>query len=317
LPDRIVLICVAALLIGACTQPEEPARIGVLLWPPYDLAHLAQAEGMIPLERFRLIDYQTPAEVVRAYRNGLIDGFFLTTQYALSDYPDRPGTRIVHVINESAGGDTLLVKPNILSLEGLRGKTVAVEAGPLGAYMLQRILDHGQLRRDELELRFIDTPGHVDVYVSGEADAVITYEPFRSRILEAGARELFSSREIPGDIIDVLYVSGQLLEKRSADLVQFVSALDEARRLLETRPEQALPIMAQRHRMAPELFEQALAGASLFNLEESRDLLEGERPKLSQRIRNQLEVFRRAGMEQPEDRDQAKPDASIVRRALR
>ncbi|NEZ05077.1 ABC transporter substrate-binding protein [Wenzhouxiangella sp. XN201] len=316
MPDRIVLVCAAALLIGACTQPEEPIRIGVLLWPPYELAHLAEAEGLMPPGRIRLIDYQTPAEVVRAYRNGLIDGLFLTTQYALSDYPDRPGTRIIYAINESKGGDSLLTRPGLDSFEDLKGKTVALEAGPLGAYILQRVLDLSKLERGDLKLRFIDTPGHVDAYTSGEVDAVITYEPFRSHVLEAGATELFSSRDIPGEIIDVLYVSGQLLENRSEDLVQFIRALDEARRLLETRPEQALPVMAQRHQMAPEAFAGALAGASLFNLEENMKLLGGERPVLAEKTRSQFEVFRRAGMQQSESMDFAEPDARIVRKVM-
>lgn len=318
MPDRIVLVCVAALLIGACSQPDEPARIGVLLWPPYELAHLARAEGLIPPpERIRLIDYQTPAEAIRAFRNGLIDGLFLTTQYALGDYPDRPGTRIIYVINESEGGDSLLVRPEIASIEDLRGKTVALEAGPLGTYILQRVLDHSELEHDDLELRFIDTPGHAQAYASGAVDAVITYEPFRSRVLEAGARELFSSSEIPGEILDVLYVSGSLLEERTADLVKFVSGLDEARQLLETRPEVALPIMVRRHRIAPQAFALTLAGASLYDLEENLELLDGDRPLLAEKIRSQLEVFQRAGMQQADGKRFARPDARIVQEAMR
>ncbi|MFW5926817.1 MAG: ABC transporter substrate-binding protein [Wenzhouxiangella sp.] len=309
---RIVLISAAAALFGGCGQPEEPARIGVLLWPPYELAYLAEAEDLLPDERFRLIDYQTPAEVLRAYRNGLIDGFFLTTQYAIGDHPDRPGTRIIHAINRSDGGDSLLAREGIESLDELAGRSLALEAGPLGAYMLQRVFDHCQLERPDLDLHFIDTPGHVDAFAGGRVDAVITYEPFRSRVKAAGGHDLFTSADIPGEIVDVLYVSGHLIEERHADLVGFVRGLEQARQLLEKQPESALPVMAERHRLSTEEFARALQGVQLYDLEQNLELLDGDPPLLAEMIARQTEVLRRTGMTVPERPRYARPDARIV-----
>ncbi|MFU8832342.1 MAG: ABC transporter substrate-binding protein [Wenzhouxiangella sp.] len=313
---RIAFAVAILVLAGSCSPPQEPVRIGILLWPPYDLARLAQAEGFMHPDRIRLIDYQTPAEVVRAARNGLIDGYYLTTQYALRDHPGGPDARIIHIIDHSTGGDSLLVRPGLDSLEQLKGKRIALEAGPLGAYMLQRVLDHSGLTRADMELHFVDTPDHVHAYASGEVDAVITYEPFVSRVTEAGARELFSSRDIPNEIVDVLFVSMSLIEERGQDLVALVRGIERARKLLESRPEHALPIMAERHGMDTAIFARALQGVSLLSLEENLELLSGEQPTLSTWIEMQIEVFERAGMWQLGQPWAATPDPRIVERAL-
>lgn len=313
---RIVLALGMALLIGACSPPQESVRIGILLWPPYDLARLAQAEGFYDPDRIQLIDYQTPAEVVRASRNGLIDGFFLTTQFALGDHPGRTDTRIIYIIDRSQGGDTLLARPGLDSLEQLNGKRIALEASPLGAYMLQRVLDHAGLTRSDVDLHFVDTPDHVDAYTRGTVDAVITYEPFGSRVVEAGAHELFSSRDIPNEIVDVMLVSEALIEERRQELVDFVRGLEQARELLEARPEHALPIMARRHDMDTATFARTLESVSLVSLEENLELLSGERPKISAWIEKQIEVFERAGIWQPGQPAAATPDPRIVEEAL-
>lgn len=313
---RIALALGMALLIAACSPPQEPVRIGILLWPPYDLARLAQAEDFFGPDRIQLIDYQTPAEVVRAFRNGLIDGFFLTTQFALGDHPGHTDTRIIYIIDQSKGGDSLLVTPEVDSLEQLKGKRIALEASPLGAYMLQRVLDHAGLSRSDVDVQFADTPDHVDAYTRGTVDAVITYEPFGSRVVDAGAHELFSSRDIPNEIVDVLYVSEALIEERGQDLVDFVRGLEQARQLLEARPDHALPIMARRHGMDTATFARTLEGMSLVSLEENLELLSGERPKISAWIEKQIEVFERAGIWQSGRPSAATPDSRIVAEAL-
>ena len=309
---RAMIIPVLIALVACSQSPTEPVRVGVLLWPPYDLAHLAKAEGYVRPEQIRLVDYQTPAEVVRAYRNGLVDALFLTTQFALGDHLGRPDTRIVHVINISHGGDSLLARPEIESLEQLSGRTIALEAGPLGGYMLQRVLDHADLSYDDVVLHSVDTPGHVSAYLGGEVDAVITYEPFRSRVLAAGAVELFSSRDIPDEIVDVLFVAGEVVDSLREALVELVRGIEHARQLLASDPDRALGLMAERHGMSADDFAQALAGARLLDLDENLALLTGDPSPLKISIREQLQIFTRAGMLVPGTSDLATPTTAIV-----
>lgn len=292
---RSLLILLALMLVG-CAVEEPPLRIGTLVWPPYELAHLAQNREFFDTGRIKLVDYQTPAEVTRAYRYGLIDAFFLTTQFALPAARQLQDSRIAYVIDFSIGGDVLLARPGLEDLADLKGRRIAVEASPLGGYMLQRVLDFAGLSRADVELQYVDTPDHVDAFANGTVDAVITYEPYRTRILALGAKERFSSRQIPGEIIDVLMVPDTVMSAREADLRDFVLGLEKARRFLDTNPGEALPIMAEREQLSPTLLKQALEGMRLITLEENRSLLSGQDSSLQHLLERQRKVMRRANL---------------------
>lgn len=309
---KVALLLVLALVQCACAPEREPLRIGVLVWPPYELAYLARSEGFFPADEIELVDYQSPAEVTRAYRHGLIDAFFLTTQFLLSDRAGMAGSRIAYVIDYSAGGDSLLARPGIDDLGELAGHTVGVEASPLGGYMLQSALETSGLDRSDLSLIFVDTPDHVSAYLSGRADAVITYEPYRTRLLDAGARELFNSKSLPGEIIDALFVSDATLDANALELRHFVTGLERARLLLERDPDQALKRMMTREQLDENAFRSALHGARLITLDENRRLLGGAHPPLSENLTLQAERLQRAGIGKALQDPEALIDARLV-----
>jgi NitT/TauT family transport system substrate-binding protein len=294
--SRRSLLVLLALCLGACAPAPPALRIGVLVWPPYELALLARDRGYFAPSSIELVDYQTPSEVTRAYRYGLIDALFLTTHSILAEEEDSRATRIAYVIDISAGGDALLARPALTSLPDLAGRRIGVEAGPLGGYMLQRALDLAGLERDEVELRFVDTPDLVNAYREATVDAVITYEPYRSQILALGAGELFSSRQIPGEIVDVLLVPDEILAARRPVLAGFVRALERSRTDLEREPHPALRLMSRRQGLTTDELRLALEGVEIVSLEENRRLLGGPNPALLPLLAKQAQVMQRAAL---------------------
>jgi len=286
---------IITLFLCACGPPQAPVRIGVLIWPPYELAYLAQQQGRYPTGDLELVSFQTPAEVVRAYRYGLIDGMFLTTQFALDQRDLPPGVRLVYVIDKSHGGDSLLAQSDITRLNQLKGKTVGVEASPLGAYMLRRALDHAGLEREDINLTFIDTPAHFYAFQEQRVDAIITYEPTRHKLLEQGANELFASRDIPGEIIDVLFVSDDALEMRRKPLGAFVAALADVAESYPALSDEQLKPLAQRESLTVEEYRRVMSGTKLMNLDDNRRLMDGgPTSPLARQIEQQVANLARA-----------------------
>ncbi|MDX1443018.1 MAG: ABC transporter substrate-binding protein [Gammaproteobacteria bacterium] len=292
---KIVTILAAALVVG-CEAPPEPVRVGMLVWPPYELAHLAQHRGYFETDRVELVDFRTPAEMVRSYRYGIIDAMYVTSQFALTNADSLADSRIVHLIDFSYGGDALLASTGIRDASELEGKRVGMEAGPLGAYTMIRALEDHGLAREDVEIVFVDTPYQLDAFRAGRIDALATYEPTRTQLLELGAHELFNSRAIPLEIIDVLLARDEVIETKAVMLAELVRGVDRALADYRSSPDESVALMASRQGISPTAFEEAMDGVRLLNLEDNLALLSGNDERLKRGLVRQCDVMLQAGM---------------------
>jgi len=222
------------LVLAGCRADEEPLRIGSNLWPGYAPLRLAEERGYFGNTPVRHVEFSSATEVVRAYRNGLIDVAALSADEAIIAAEGQPGHRIVLVCDLSHGADVVMARPGVDSMAALKGKRVAAETTVLGAYVLSRALELSGLKPTDVEVVPTVVPDHEAAYRSGKVDAVVTFEPHRTRLLAAGARVVFDSSQIPGEIADVLLTRPTLPPAHERALRVVVGgwfrALDDLRR---------------------------------------------------------------------------------------
>lgn len=302
-------------LLAACRPPPEALRVGVLAWPPYDLAYLAAERGYLDERDFELVHFQTPAEIVRSFRYGLLDAILVTSHFALGTAPDLGDVRIIYVVDASRGGDALLARPSVASAEALAGARIGVEAAPLGMYTLVRALNMLGLSREDVKIVPVDTADQFDAWRNGEIDALVTYEPTRSLVRKHGAVELFNSKAIPFEILDVLLVRARTIDSRRPALVEFIQGFDSALEAYRADPEATSAIMAERHPLTVEEFRQAMNAVALFNLEDNIELLGGDEDIVREALRQQANVMKETGMLDSSPPVDALIDASLVEEA--
>lgn len=206
----------AALVVGlaGCSKAEPPLKVGTYSWPGFATLHYASAQGMLDPAAVPLLEFGSAREVMAAFRAGAVDAAGMTLDEALTVANGSDGIRIVLVFDFSAGADVLLARPAITTLRGLRGKRVGVESGAEGDYILRRVLEIARLRPEDVEVVDLPMDRHLQAYRNNEVDAVITFDPVRVELLSAGARELFSSRAIASEIMDVLVVREDAIRTR-------------------------------------------------------------------------------------------------------
>jgi len=266
-----------ALSATGCLEPvEERLRIGVNAWPPFDLLYLAREKGFLRDAGVEvdLVDFSSYTGILRSYHQGHIDAFFATLNEALIVDNFQEPLAVVLVADYSYGGDALVVSDGIAKLQDLRGRKVAYEESALGSYVLERALSLGGLEeKDVTALNRLPEEGEW-AFKGGNVDAVITYQPALGRLLRLpGARVLFSSRDLPGEIVDVLVVRRSLLEDRGDEIRGVLRGWFRAVELLQQSPGEAAPSMAARERMSDEELLASLEGAHIPDLEENRRLL--------------------------------------------
>lgn len=211
----------ALLLTSACTPQPEPMVVGGNSWLGYQPLYLAERVGAYAGQGVEMRELPTSLDTVRAFRRGDIKAAALTLEEALMLAESGMPLCIPLVMSYSNGADTLLVKEGIETLAELKGKRIGVENTAVGAHMLARALELGELGLTDVTVVPVDLESHYQAFVEGRVDALISFEPLRSQLLAQGAKELFSSAEIPNEITDLLVIEQGYFEQHP----QQVSAL--------------------------------------------------------------------------------------------
>ena len=266
-------ILLFALLVSGCDRHDMPLRVGTNVWPGYELLYLAREQGYYD-DRIRLVELTSASDVMDALRLEQLEAGALTLDEVLSLVQEGHDLVVVLVFNMSVGADVLLVRPDIRQLADLRHRTIALETTAVGALMLHGALDMAGLTPADVRLQHLALTDHLRAYQSGQADAVITFEPYTSALLAAGAQVRFDSSAIPGQIVDVLAVRRDAVERHEHNLRQLLSGFFHARDNLLQQPDTALPIINQRLKMPLHELPTAFSGLQLPGIADNHQLLD-------------------------------------------
>jgi len=284
-PKRQGWLFAALLLLSACTpEPQPPLRVGTIPWPGYEPLFLARELGLFPAQRLHLVEYVSSPQVVRAFRNGAVDAMTASLEEVLLLEQLGHAPQVVLVLDASHGADCLMARPEVESLSGLRGRRVGSEESMLGLYMLNRGLEQTGLRREDVRLELSSLETHVEAYQRGELDAVVTFEPYCRRLADVGARKLFDSSHIPGEIVDVLVVRKEFLDAHPQQVDALLRGWFAALDWHGKHPQEGMRRMARRLALDAHRFQEALSGLHLMDERQQRAQLTGPRPRLSESI---------------------------------
>ena len=283
---------ILAIAVTGCPQkPSSPLRIGTNLWPGYETLHLAKNLGYYDQENLKLVDYPSGTEEVRAYRNGEIEGAGLSIDQALVLAATQGDVKIIAVMDVSDGGDVILGKPEITNIKALKGKRVGVESTALGAYFLARALEKNGLSPKDVQIVSLELTEHERAYKEGKVDAVVTFGPARVKLLAAGAKLLFDSNQIPGEIVDTLVVRQSAIDNSAKDIQALVNGRFRALDYLTKNPQEAAARIAPRTQVTPEQILDAFKGLRQPDLAENQKLLDQSNPALINGMRGLVKVM--------------------------
>lgn len=284
-----VTLCTA--ILASCTKAEPPLRVGANVWPGYETLYLARSLGYYNNTPIRLVDYPSGTEEVRAYRNGEIEAAGISIDQALVLAATNPDVRIVVVMDFSNGGDVILGKPEIQNVQGLKNRPVGVESTALGAFIITRALEQKGMSPQDIKIVSLGVSEHERAFKQGTVDAVVTFGSARTKLLAAGAKLLFESSQIPGEIVDVLIVRNEVIEKQPKALQALVDGRFRALDYLTKNPQDAAIKIAPRTGVTPEQFLESLKGLRSPDLPENQKLLAKTDPSLLNGVKRLSQVM--------------------------
>jgi NitT/TauT family transport system substrate-binding protein len=302
----------------ASCAPKDPAplRIGINAWPGYEFIYLAQVQGYykdvgIAVD---IVEFNSLSDVRRSFERGQLDGFATTCVEVLlaREHVDRD-LQIIQAVDYSNGGDLIVAREGIASVEELKGKRVGVEVASVCAYVLAAAAERSQLSLGDFTIVPGDQLGMVDQFAMGDLDAVVTYPPSSIRMLkESGASVVFSSAEIPGQVVDVIAMDAAIVKGRREEVTAFLRAFHLALDYSKQHPEEAYAVMAKREGITPKEFGEALNNdIHMIGKDEQSDYLKPG-GKLSAVLDKSDSVLRQTGqISGPDRRPGAFTDAAL------
>lgn len=277
----IAVVTLCLFIVSGCVkEPPPPLRVATNVWPGYETLYLARSLGYYDNTPIRLVDYPSGTEEVRAYRNGEIEAAGISIDQALVLAATEPDVQIIVVMDVSDGGDVILGKPEIQNLPAIKGRRVGVESTALGAFVITRALEKNGMSPKDIKIVSLQVSEHERAFKDGTVDAVVTFGPPRAKLMAAGAKLLFDSSQIPGEIVDVLIVRSSLIASQPKVVQTLVNGRFRALDYLNKNPQDAARRIAPRTGVTPEQFLESLKGLRMPNLPENQRLLNQTDPSL-------------------------------------
>lgn len=266
------------------------------MWTGYAPFFLARDLDYLDPSRVRLVEYSSSSEAIRALRNNAIEAAALTLDEAIMLRDTGIDSRVVLVIDISNGADVVLGRGEVKTLSDLKGRRVGAESNALGAFVLSRALAKAGLSPADV----IDVPllfsEHERAFLEERVDAVVTFEPARTKLLKAGAHLLFDSTEMPGEIVDVLAVRADYLRGHENQITELLRAWFRGLDYLIQNPGDAAHRNAHRFGLSEKEFLKSLEGMHHPSLTEDQRIIGGTEPPLARTARLLSDVMLRENL---------------------
>ncbi|MGH6942541.1 ABC transporter substrate-binding protein [Hypericibacter sp.] len=242
------VITAAALGLSVAAAKAEPFEIVHTTWVGYGPLYLAQDLGYFKEEgvEVKLTTIEEKTLQMAAMMSGQAAGALGTVDEFLLYMNKDVCLKYVFALDESAGGDGIIVSKGIDKLEDLKGKQVAFNEGSVSQFWFNVVLKNHGMKQEDIEMVNMTPDDAAAALMAGRVPAAVTWEPHLTEARgTAGSKVLIDSSTTPGVITDVMAVQCSTAEKRADDIKAIIRAWNRAVDYWKANPDKANAIMAK------------------------------------------------------------------------
>ncbi|MGV8917139.1 MAG: ABC transporter substrate-binding protein [Pseudomonas sp.] len=241
-------LALTAIAAGVATSAQAGTlSIGHTTWVGYGTLYLAQDLGYFKENGLtvELPAIEEASMYMAAQASGKLSGSASTLDEVLK-YRPQFCFRAVAALDESYGGDGVLVGKDVNSLKELKGKAVAVNEGSVSQFWLSYLLKKNGMKMSDITVQNMTADDAATAFIAGRVPAAVTWEPHLSLVRsKQQGKVLIDSSSTPGVIVDVVALNCDVIEKQPADVKALVSGLYKAVKYTQEHPTEAYAIMAK------------------------------------------------------------------------
>jgi NitT/TauT family transport system substrate-binding protein len=232
----------------AATADAGEMRLGMTTWVGYGPMFLARDKGFFKENGLdvELQIIEDAALYMAAVAAGKLDGNASTIDEIMKYRSPDFCFKAVVALDDSHGGDGVLVQTDINSLADLKGKAVGMNEGSVSQFWFNILLKREGMTEKDLEITNMTADDAAAAFIAGQIPAAVTWEPHLTLVRTKNqGKVLIDSASTPGLIVDVVSLTCDYIDKNPKDVEAFVKGLYKAVDFIKTNPDEAYAIMAK------------------------------------------------------------------------
>jgi NitT/TauT family transport system substrate-binding protein len=270
---------------------KEKVTIAMVTFPGYAPLYLAKEKNLFEGIDVELVRIEDIGQMRSAMQSGKIDIYAATYDIFQATKGIEPSGIGFLAMDESHGGDGIVVTSDINKIEDFKGKNVAAEPGFPPYFILQYLLDNEGLTIKDVNFNDLASQDAGNAFVARQFDIVGTYEPYLSISAEKrdGAKILYSSKDTSGLIVDWLFANPTLVKDKPEVLLAISKGWFKALQIINSNPDEAYAIMGDAYGMPAEEMKGFKTGITWLNLGDNLEMHNELNPN------NASSTFKRVG----------------------
>lgn len=265
---RVLMLQLCATLLCVSAQVRADVKVGYSDWPGWLAWAIAEQQGFFKKHgaNVKLIWFPNYSDSIAALSSGQLDANSQTWSDTMAPLAKGIPLKVVLVNDNSAGNDAVMAGPKIKSIAALKGKTVALEEFSVSHFLLANALTKNGLKPSDVRIVNLSAGDAAAAFVSGRVDAATVWNPWVNKIeLSGKGKPLFSSKDIPGLIPDLLVAQEKSLAANRGDFVGMVKAWYDVEAFIREKPNEAIKIMSKIVGLTPDEYKVFLPGTRFFD----------------------------------------------------
>ena len=281
---RLPLKCLAASLLTLSLLPNARAevKVGVSDWTGWVAWYVAKEQGYFKKygADVNLVWFANYSDSIAALSTGRLDANSQTWSDTLGPLAKGLPLKVVLVNDNSAGNDAVMAGSAVKAIADLRGHKVALEQYSISHFVLYTALERNGLTPKDVNVVNLSAGDAAAAFIGGRVDAAVVWNPWISQIEKSGkGRAIFTSKDMPGLIPDLLVAQAQAVQAKRKDLIAMIRAWFDTEAFIRAEPDRAVAIMSKVVGLAPEQYRVFLPGTHFFDATANQEAFDPKNPK--------------------------------------
>jgi NitT/TauT family transport system substrate-binding protein len=266
-----------ALMLAASTAfaaGPTSMKLATIVWIGYGPFYVAESLDLYKKYNMKvsLQIFADPALIPAAIASGAVDGGMLTYDQVIGQVATGQSQKVVMPIDYSNGGDAIVADKSVTKLTDFKGKKVGFSPLSPSDFLLSYALKTAGMSEKDIAPVSMTPEAVPAAMASGQMPIGVTYEPNLSQVLSQGGgskfKVIFSSKNAPGLIADVLVFDDKVIKARPAEITNIMKAYLDGVAYMKAKPDEAAKIIGKAMGVSAKEVKEQLSGVYIIPLAE-------------------------------------------------